>query len=104
MPTATKTPATTHASTTNPWSADLKDRLAHSQAATIFVPLEDDGEQPSDDELKTLAGDGLHVEYDIVRNALAVRAATPDEIAEATAPAEPAVTSSTSSSTSATSA
>lgn len=80
----TKAPATN----AGPFSADLKAKLAASQSTMIYVPV--DGEPPSDDELKTLAADGLHVEYDAVRDALAVRAATEDEVAAAKAPAPPA--------------
>ena len=89
MPTTTsKSTSTSSNRTTNPWSADLKDKLAASHSATIYVPLEDGDEQPTGDEIKTLLADGLHVEYDAVRNALAVRKATEDEMAPEPAPVE----------------
>jgi hypothetical protein len=67
----------------------LKSQLAASTSSTIYVPLED-GDAPSDDELHALLAEGLHAEVDVVRNALAVRTATDDEMPAASAPATPA--------------
>ena len=96
MPTSTSTTSSSSKASTSsagPFTADLKAKLAASQSATIFVPLEGGG-PPTDDELKALAADGLHAEHDAVRDALAVRAATEDEIAAAKgAEAQPAASS-----------
>lgn len=67
-------------------SEALTHQLESSTSTIIYVPL-DGGDAPSDAELKALMAAGLHVEHDAVRDALAVRKATEDEIAEASAPA-----------------
>lgn len=86
MPTtrATSTPSTSVTALTD----TLRHQLDASTSATIYVPV-DDGDTPTDDELKALLANGLHVELDVVHGALAVRRATDDEIAEATAPPPP---------------
>lgn len=71
-------------------ASDLRARLEASQSTTIYMPLDEGAEPPSDAELQALLTGGLHVEHDQVRNALAVRNATDDEIAAAVAPHAPA--------------
>lgn len=100
--------ATPRTSTTSAPSVDvstlataLKAQLEASSSSTVYVPL-DNGDVPSDAELAALVGEGLHAELDAVRPALAVRAATEDEMAQAAdaaAASTPATTSSSSSST-----
>jgi hypothetical protein len=81
MPTrSTSTPSTS----VSALATTLQSQLDASTATTIYVPL-DDGDAPTDDELHALLAEGLHAEVDVVRNALAVRKATEDEIAEAKA-------------------
>jgi hypothetical protein len=81
MPTrSTSTPSTS----VSALATTLQSQLTASTATTIYVPL-DDGDVPTEDELHALLGEGLHAEVDVVRNALAVRAATEDEIDDAKA-------------------
>lgn len=95
MPTrSTSTPSTS----VSALATTLQSQLAASTATIIYVPL-DDGDTPTDDELHALLAEGLHAEVDVVRNALAVRKATEDEVAEAKAP-EPAPAASASSTSS----
>lgn len=71
------------------FTADLKAKLAAGQSTIVYVPLEG-GDAPTDAELAALLAEGLHVETDVVRDALAVRAATDDEMAAAATPARAA--------------
>lgn len=83
MPTSSS--STKPVSSVTALATDLKAKLAASSNATLYVPLEG-ADMPNDEEIKSLAAEGLHVEYDAVRDALAARKATEDEIAEAKAP------------------
>lgn len=93
MPTTSRTHTTSAPSAATSSMADvLKHQLDNAESSTIYVPLEDGADTPTDDELKALTAEGIHAELDVVRNALAVRKATDEEIAEATAPVETAPT------------
>jgi hypothetical protein len=66
----------------------VTEQLAHSESSTIYVDVPGAQAEANEPQAEVLEGDpALHVVFDEVRQKLAVRKATPEEVADAKAAA-----------------
>lgn len=96
MPTRSTSSSTTDSGSTTPAatsslpSADeLNQALEESESSTVYIDLGEGATAPTDEELAALVSEGLHAEFDVVRQKLAVRKASDDEVAQTAAESEP---------------